>query len=1045
MSDNDFPLIIDDSAEAGGQGLDANTMAIYVQELGETATNLEKTLIELEKEPGNSDKVNTAFRLFHNLKGSSAMMGFNTLKEVCHYTEGLLDQIRSGSCALESSHIDLFMESLAAIRSLADTLQNIGSEGKERYFLLLHKLDEATKIAVASSKNGDGLGDAAAEKKDDNTQSGRGTRGEGDEVIKISRENIDTLMLLVGEYISLKNRALWLKRKYSSDRTFIDLTHELETFAQKLQRNVLKLRLSSVGPVFNSLRRVVRTTAQQLGKKVDFEVAGTDTLLDRSILDVLGEPLMHMIRNSIDHGLEMPDVRVERNKPETGRLLLKADYRGGEVHISINDDGGGIHPDRILKRALEMNLVKEAQAANLTRQEIIQLIFLPGFSSVEKVTETSGRGVGMDVVKSTVQGVGGEIDVQTEVGIGTTITLRLPLSMSIIDSLSFEVGGQAYAIPQVNVEEVYSLGAFEVRESLRELPGGAKSLTVRGVPLPVLSLGGLLGNAQASAESLLQLRQGKKRFVVEVGRILGPTSILSQPLPSSVAPDVPFSGITTRGDGSLLFQLDVEKISRGIQSHNVTRRKSHSENRGAAGTGAEGALMSSSDVRRLQQKIITFSSGQNFCIPVQRAKRIVYLLDEQISTIGDGRSHFVTIEGETIRLIWVEKHLLAKAPIRAASYSLVLFQHENVTYGIPTSCFHGIKRMPDVYDTTLAEPGIQGSTVIDQQTILLLDLPTLVHLELGTDLDSKGKHSKGNINAQAAPARVLAAEDDKFFASELLATLRGHGIDVVLCEDGLVAKNALSDPSFASTFSAVVTDIEMPNLTGLALIRWMKATPHLANMPVVAYTAITTQDMKNKVMQAGALDFISKMSFDPLLKRLNALFTGQPDLVFADSKPTNAEATVMRLVSIYLGSQIYGLPMQVIKEVSPVSPAANVPGAPSWCNTVTFFRGHSIPVLHLARYFGNPESGTQQREQAVVDIGGRVFALIIDRVGEVLVENTLIQGEGYPAHTAEEKAMADMVKQVYRRGEDIVLLLDGQKLSDVVFKDYVTTPEERAA
>lgn len=1044
MSDNDFPLIIDDSAEAGGQGLDANTMAIYVQELGETATNLEKTLIELEKEPGNADKVNTAFRLFHNLKGSSAMMGFNTLKEVCHYTEGLLDKIRSGACALESTHIDLFMESLGAIRVLAETLQGTGLEGKERFFLLLHKLDEATKIAIAGSKNGGDGPETGIDKKSEAEAGARG-RGEGDEVIKISRENIDTLMLLVGEYISLKNRAIWLKRKYSTDRTFIDLTHELETFAQKLQRNVLKLRLSSVGPVFNSLRRVVRTTAQQLGKKVDFEVAGTDTLLDRSILDVIGEPLMHMIRNSIDHGLEMPNVRVERNKPETGRLLLKADYRGGEVHISINDDGGGIDPERILKRALSMNLVKEAQTSALTRQEVIQLIFLPGFSSVEKVTETSGRGVGMDVVKSTVLSVGGEIDVQTEVGIGTTITLRLPLSMSIIDSLSFEVAGQAYAIPQVNVEEVYSLGAFEVRESLRDLPGGAKSLTVRGVPLPVLSLGGLLGNKTAAAESLLQLRQGKKRFVVEVGRILGPTSILSQPLPSSVAPDVPFSGITTRGDGSLLFQLDVEKVSRGIQSHTITRRKSRSENRGAAGTGAEGALMSSSDVRRLQQKIITFSCGQNFCIPVQRAKRIVYLLDEQISTLGEGKSHYVTLEGETIRLIWVEKHLLAKAPLRAASYSLVLFQHENVTYGIPTSTFHGIKRMPDIYDTTLAEPGIQGSTVIDDETILLLDLPTLVQIELGLGSDSKAKIGKASASSQAAPARVLAAEDDKFFASELLATLRGQGIDVVLCEDGLIAKNALSDPAFASTFSAVVTDIEMPNLTGLALIRWMKATPHLANMPVIAYTAISTQDMKTKVMHAGALDFISKMSFDPLLRRLNALFSGQHDLVLSDAKPPLVDSAVLRLVSIYLGNQIYGLPMQVIKEVSPVSPSAKVPGAPPWCDTVTFFRGHSIPVLQLARYFGLPQGESGQTEQAVVEIAGRVFALIIDRVGEVLVENALVQGEGYPAHTAEERAMAEMVKQVYRRGDDIVLLLDGQRLSDVVFKEHVTTSEERAA
>jgi two-component system chemotaxis sensor kinase CheA len=1041
---NDFPLIIDDSAEAGG-GADAGAMAIYTQELGETATNLEKTLIELEKESGNTEKVNTAFRLFHNLKGSSAMMGLLVLKEVCHYAEGLLDKIRSGACALESAHIDLFMEALGAIRELGDRLAHEGGEGKERYFLLLHKLDEAAK--AASGGAGEGKDEGSARKEEGGHEH---TRKEGDEIIKISRDNIDVLMLLVGEYISLKNRALWLKRKYSSDRQYIDLTHELEAFAQKLQRNVLKLRLSSVEPVFDSMRRVVRTTTQQLGKKIDFEILGADTLLDRSILDVIAEPLMHMIRNSIDHGVEHPDVRVERNKPESGRLVLKADYRGGEVHVSITDDGGGIDPQRILRRAQNMQLVSEAQAASLTRQEIIQLIFLPGFSSVEKVTETSGRGVGMDVVRSTIQSVGGEIDIQTEVGIGTTITLRLPLSMSIVDSLSFEIAGQAYAVPQVNVEEVYSLHAFEVRESLTALPGGAKSLTVRGVPLPVVSLADILGTREPRPESLLQLRQGKKRFVVEAGRILGPTSILSQPLPSSFAHDAPFAGITTRGDGSLLFQLDVEKISRSVAAHSTTRGKKRptGENRGTAGTQAEGSLMSSSDVRRLQQKIITFSCGQHFCIPVQRAKRIVFLTDRQINTIGDGRSHYVTIENETIRLLWVEKLLLAQSPIRTSTYSLVLFQHEGTTYAIPTSDFHGIKRMPEIYDTTLAEPGIQGSTVIEGETILLLDLPALVRIELGEPLEVSSK-VPATAGAARRTYRVLAAEDDTFFASELMATLRGQGIDVTLCEDGLLAKNALSDPSFAQSLDAVVTDLEMPNMTGLALIRWMKSSPHASQLPVVAYTAITTAEMKNKVMQAGALDFISKMSFDPLLKRLTSIFTGQPMVTAADSKGPSSEDLVQRLVSVWLGEQVFAMPMNNIKEVSPVTPSARVPGVPHWCDKVTFFRGHSIPVLHLSRYFELPYDPQGTAEQAVVEVAGRVFAIIIDRVGEVLVESALTAGEGYPSHTAGQRNMAHMVKQVYRRESgkesDLILLLDGQRLADVIFKEHASATEERAA
>jgi two-component system, chemotaxis family, sensor kinase CheA len=1035
MSNNDIMFI-----DSGASEIDAATVSIFVTELEDTSTTLETTLMELEKDPTNKDKINTAFRSFHNLKGSSAMMGYTILKELCHYSEGLLDMIRSDVITLRSEHVDLFMEALNSIRNVAACLAESGGEGKLRYFLLLHKLDEAT-IEAQLSKNADRASSSndsksSTEKKD--------SKKNDDEVIKVNREQVDVLMLLVGEYIVLKNRALWLGREYQKDRSFLDLTQELEQFAQKLQRNVLKLRLSHVGPVLEGMRRVVRSTAKKVNKQVDLDIEGQEILLDRTILDVLAEPLMHMVRNSIDHGLESPTERADKNKPENGKVTLKASYVGGDVHLSISDDGKGIDAVRIKQIILDKGLMKEAQLAAMSKQEIIQLIFLPGFSSAAVITETSGRGVGMDVVKSSIQSVGGEIDVITEVGSGTTITLKLPLSMSIIDSLSFEVNGQAYSIPQSNVEEVYSLNSTDIQSSLRNLPGGGRSLDVRGSSVPLLNLGKVFFDESDACESIVQVRYGKKRFALEVGKILGPISVLSQPLPTDYFSEVPFSGITTRGDGSLLFQLDVEKISAQINSFQSSRKKINNANRGAAGESQSASLLTSSEIRRFQQKVITFNCIEKFCVPVQRVRSTVHLENSEIKTLKNlsksASSQFVTINKETVKIIWLEKILLAAKPVQAKAYSLILFEANGDLFGIPTADFAGIKRLPESYETTLAEPGVLGSSVIDNETVLLLDLQTLVDLEQGTYEEKKQIQNEPTNVVK----KILFAEDDKFFTSELTSTLRSNGYETVACEDGAEAKKLLEDPKFASQLYCVVTDIEMPNMTGFQLVRWAKSVAHLKQLPFIAYTAISTPEMRKKMIGAGAVDCISKMSFEPLLKRIENPTLDKAD----DSQQANesAEQSSFRYISFYICDQLFCLPMRLVKQVSPSTPYATVPKAPPWANKLTFFKGNSIPVLDLNAYFNEGVQGNSlPTEQVVVEWEDKQFALFVNRVGEVVNSQNMSPGDGFPAHSASEKRVSQVVSGLFTLNEGIVVNLDCNKVCQLVFGTPETLTQGVAA
>lgn len=988
----------------------------FLRELDNQILSLESSTIELESNPDNMDQINATFRLFHNLKGSAAMMSFGNLVDLAHYAENLLQLARINRLRFQTKHVDLLLETLTAIKEIGYTIRKSGKEGAERYFLILQQLvdysREAEDVAVAENSDPSDPSKGPA-KKASNEQ-----KDSGDNLIKVSRKLIDQMMLLAGEFMLLKNRVHWLREKYPKDSDFSDKCEELEHFSSNLQRSLLRMRLSPVGPLFASMKRIVRTTAKQVDKQINFELEGDETLLDRTIMEALHDPLMHMIRNAVDHGIEDAATRRSRNKPEAGNVELRAIYISGEVHIIISDDGGGIDGEKLKLKAIDKGLITEAQAKQMSKQESYQIIFLPGFSSAETITETSGRGVGMDVVKRAIEGVGGEIEIQTDLGSGTNFTIRLPLSLAIVECLAFKVGDQTYALPQVNIEEVVSADAEVIRENLRTVNGHGKVLIVRNEPLPVLQLSEILELPTAKLNALIQLRQGRFRFVIETGQIIGPVSIVSQPLPPVFADDAPFSGVTKQGDGSLLFQLDVTKLFKHVKKKALNRKKKTAYNRGVAGNRQEDTLLTISEIKRLQQKILTFQNYQHFCIPVQRVRRIVFIHKEEIIFIGEDGHSYVTLEGQTIPLIWVEELVLHRTKIQAETYSLLIFTEGGFDAAIPIHHFLGIQRMPEYYDSNIAQFGVLGSTVIDNDSYLLLDLPALVR---------KYRNVKEELDVNKK--RILIAEDDKFFASEIVSSLASHDVELVLKEDGAQAKEALEDSLETGLFDMIVTDIEMPVMTGLALIRWARSQPQFVNIPILAYTAISTEEMKSKVLNAGANEFISKMSLNSLSDKARGHMSGKSNL---NEDSGDDKSSVSRVMTFCMGDFWFAFPMKHIKEVSPITPSAPIPKSHRSMPRVTSFRGVMIPVLDLRILFGLERHETREpKEQAILDVEGTYFAILVDKIGEVIIESKMSLGDGLPMNSEQDKKIAEYTSNVYKYRDQIVVLINTTLIAEL--------------
>lgn len=568
----------------------------FLIESYEGLDQLDQNLLTLEESPGDVAVLKEVFRTLHTIKGTCGFLAFSNLESVAHAGETLLSLLRDGELSMSEEIADALLATVDKIREILVVIDQTEEEGEpdtEAVIAELKRLSVVTDPTVTSEvADGNRIGDLlvedgaasrvdveiAATEQDlgddrkigkilvDDERASQGDvevvaaaqrRSASDSTIRVDVALLDKLMNLVGELVLSRNQIMQLSNESEVDGMGRS-AQRLNLITSELQEGVMKTRMQPIDSVWGKLPRVVRDLSKDLGKQIRVEMVGKHTELDRTINEAIKDPLTHIVRNTVDHGIELPEDRVAAGKEEEGLLLLRANHEGGQVNIEITDDGGGISADKMRERAVEKGLLTAEVAGRLSDSEAIQLIFQPGFSTAAKVSNVSGRGVGMDVVKTNVEKIGGTVDIKTEVGVGTTFKIKIPLTLAIIPALTVTCDGNRYAIPQLSLLELLRLDSQDDANKIEDLHGAAV-YRLRGTLLPIVDLRTQLGAepVEGDVTNIVVLQADDQQFGLVVDSIEDTEEIVVKPLGRDVKDLRLFSGATIMGDGHIALILDV--------------------------------------------------------------------------------------------------------------------------------------------------------------------------------------------------------------------------------------------------------------------------------------------------------------------------------------------------------------------------------------------------------------------------------------------------------------------------------------------------------
>ncbi len=606
--------------------LDQEIINEFLVESQENLDQLDRDLVSLEQSPGSRDLLASIFRTIHTIKGTSGFLAFHRLEKLTHAGENLLSRLRDGAVAITPRRADALLHMVDLVRLMLANIERDGTDGDfdvtgvvaEINAVLEDEPAEPPKTARARRAAGAAKApqaSAAAQAEPDvapaepdvapaepepepDTETEPQPEPEpvpapepaaaapptapapaapaaaaapeaaesrlGDSSIRVDVELLEQLVRLAGELVLARNQIV--QRAITvNDEALNRACHRLNLVASDLQEGVMRTRMQPIENVWAKLPRIVRDLGNQLGRSVKLELEGGDTELDRTLLEAIKDPLTHLVRNALDHGIESPDERVAAGKPPAGVLRLRAAHAGGQILVEISDDGNGIDPAVIGAKAVERGIVTEAQREQMSESDLQRLVFLPGFSTAVTVTNVSGRGVGMDVVRTNIERIRGSIDVESTPGVGTTWRLRIPLTLAIVPALTVLCAQQRFAIPQVNLLELVRLDSERRNGGLEEI-GDAKVYRLRDALLPVIDLAETLGITDrlddASQPVIAVLESDGRRFGLVVDRVLDTEEIVVKPLSGALKEIGLYAGATILGDGRVSLILDVQSLSR---------------------------------------------------------------------------------------------------------------------------------------------------------------------------------------------------------------------------------------------------------------------------------------------------------------------------------------------------------------------------------------------------------------------------------------------------------------------------------------------------
>ncbi|MEI7805061.1 MAG: chemotaxis protein CheW [Hyphomicrobiales bacterium] len=867
----------------------------FLTETNESLDVVDVELVRFEQDPNNAKILDNIFRLVHTIKGTCGFLGLPRLEALAHAAETLMGKFRDGTMPATGEAVTLILSTIDRIKEILDGLERDQQEPAGADTDLIGNLERMFKQGIAApaapqhtvgslvpqvlerplrpgeasldelerafretkpdpvapkvkepvkapDKPAAKAPDASADKADDASDSKIAHQS-----IRVTVDTLDYLMTMVSELVLTRNQLLEIVRRHDESE-FKTPLQRLSNVTAELQEGVMKTRMQPIGNAWQKMPRIIRDLAHELGKQIEIEMQGAETELDRQVLDLIKDPLTHMVRNSADHGLETAEERRAAGKPEKGTIRLSAYHEGGHIIIEIADDGRGLDAERIKAKVLAQGLATEAEVEKMSEAQIHKFIFAPGFSTATKVTSVSGRGVGMDVVRNNIDQIGGTIDVKSVTGVGLSFTIKIPLTLAIISALIVESGGDRFAIPQLSVVELVRARA-NTEHRIERIKDTAV-LRLRNKLLPLVGLRKLLGleggtEAEMDQGFIVVTQVGSQMFGIVVDGVFHTEEIVVKPMSSRLRYISMFSGNTILGDGSVIMIIDPNGIAQAMGSA-ITPHAMHDEAAEAARAAASEQVMS----------LLVFSAGsaRPKAVPLSLITRLEEI-DARTIELSNGR-HMVQYRGALMPLIRMSDEVRIKGE---GAQSLLVFSDGGRSMALVVDEIVDI--VEDRLDIQVASniPGVLGSAVIKGQATEIIDVGHFLPLAFEDWFRRK------ETTVQKKTRSVLLIDDSPFFRNMLTPVLQAAGYTVTTAG---AAKEALTLLKDGKGFDVVITDIEMPEMDGFQFAQALRSDPRTAKVPVIALSSMVSADDLERGRQVGFHDYVAKFDRAGLIASL---------------------------------------------------------------------------------------------------------------------------------------------------------------------------------
>jgi two-component system chemotaxis sensor kinase CheA len=864
----------------------------FLTETNESLDVIDAELVRFEQEPDNARILDNIFRLVHTIKGTCGFLKLPRLEALAHAAETLMGRLRGGM-PVTSDAVTLILFTIDRLKELIFDLERLEHEpeGNDRDLIRAleqmaqhHSADTAAPGAVDHAE-----GPPAAQAPDQPPQPGEAALDElerafqetpgpvppkpmaeraafaaksvhnkpadeedktegkvANQSIRVGIETLESLMTMVSELVLTRNQLLDIVRRHGDSEFKVPL-QRLSNVTAELQDGVMRTRMQPIGNAWQKLPRIVRDLSAELGKDIELEMHGADTEVDRQVLERIKDPLTHMVRNSADHGIEPPAERIAAGKPEKGTIRLTAFHEGGQIVITIADDGRGLDMRRIRAQALACGLASETDLERMSEPQIQKFIFAPGFSTAARITSVSGRGVGMDVVRSNIDQIGGSIDLHSVEGQGLSFTIKIPLTLAIVSALIVQAGGERFAIPQLAVVEVVRVHAKS--EHRIERIKDAAVLRLRNKLLPLVRLCSVLkldDHRSAPDKGFVVVTQvGAQTFGVVVDSVIHTEEIVVKPMATKLRHLKLFSGNTILGDGSVIMIIDPGGVAETVGSQVAP---------GAAGsieTEAEGR-----DTAGERVSLLVFRAGspEPKAVPLSLVTRLEEI-DSRAIEMSNGR-HMVQYRGQLMPLVRVNEQGGIK---REGTQPLLVFSNAGRSMGLLVDEIVDIVEDRLEIEVGSERPGILGSAVVQGRATEVVDVGHFLPLAYADWFRRR------EMDAEQKRRTLLLVDDSPFFRNMLTPVLKAAGYTVTAVPG---AREALALLKSGRRFDVIVTDVDMPGMDGFALAEAVRKEPQLYEVPIIALSSDGSPESIERGRRAGFRDHVAKFDRQSLIAAL---------------------------------------------------------------------------------------------------------------------------------------------------------------------------------